>query len=75
MHEELKQGDKVWFFNGKEVSSMTVEVVKADAIYGYNKVQTKDCGEIGRFAYRIEMPFPIFRTRKSLREYYRKFFE
>ena len=71
----MKQGDEVWFFNGEEILSIIVETIEPDAVYGFNKVMTKDCGEIGRIGYRIAMPYPVFPTREALCEHYRKIFE
>ena len=71
----MKTGDKVWFFNGEEILSIIVDGIEPDAVYGHNKVMTKDCGEIGQIAYRIEMPYPVFPTREALCEYYREIFK
>lgn len=71
----MKPGDKVWFFDGERILSMTIETIKSDAIYGNNKAELKDGREIGRTIYRIEKPHPVFPSREALCEHYRKIFE
>lgn len=71
----MKPGDKVWFFDGQEILSIIVDGIEPDAVYGYNKVQVKNGDEIGFLKYRVEMPYPVFPTRESLCEHYRKIFE
>lgn len=65
--KEMKPGDKVWIFRGDGlIQQVTVSQIDDDCIW---------CDDTGKPAIRLNRSYPIFHTRESLCEHYRKIFE